>query len=185
MAEEPNWKEFISTIPDFFTRIPFVNTTIEKLQAQSYDEFYERMVGVGLLLLYLGVISIFTVFFLENGNVEVFDFANTISIILITMGFWTLGSLVGTVNDPWFSISVFDSESRIRSLIISLGKSSIGALMIYWMYSEMTIGRNGFVEWVTDIAIAGGIVGVCIIAFTLFISGFHEILFQIQSWREE
>jgi hypothetical protein len=173
--EEPTPGELINAIADFIGSIHLFDVLKRKLAARSYREFFNRVIGIGLILTVVGILSLFIAWLTgSEGDMSILgvDLRGISLVVVVVLILWLLSVFVREVNagrgveeivtdhfpgltewEPTFTEMVL---AHVAAVILYGG-------ILYLLISEFRIGGESIISAIGSILILGLLVGIVMV----------------------
>lgn len=191
MRDEPGPKDLFEVITDVVVSNTFVRTLYEKLSPRSYGEFSNRVIGIGLLLILVGLLAIIVselVFGEESLAVFGYDFTQIASLMLMFVALWLASDLIYNINvgigfeervGEYLGSKIgkyiprdYQLKYEITEQLIAIGMS----LFLFYLIFEVLTLPGSNLENLRLILVLGFIVGLWLIAVGYLLRGLSSLV---------
>lgn len=202
MKDEPDTQEFLRAVVDFVGSILLIDVIWRKVSAQSYGEFFNRLIGVGIILFGLGLLTLVLEGLTGSGALVIFgiDIRNYLLPLIIISVLWVglilikltnLGLSVETVaalrredivegQDIVFNFDTVSIEFVYHGIRLFMGI----AILVSMFQNVFSTNDPTLVEWVATMMKFGIFMGFFLIGVGYFLGGISGYInMGRQEWR--
>lgn len=165
--DEPTTREFLEGIADMVASNRLTNIILRKVYAQSFYEFFNRIVGTGMLLFGVGTIGILGAVVLDNHRFSIFDLGNTVLIAGPAILFWIFLVVVSAINSG--DSPLYQSDRT--SWPVELTKVVGGLIGVCALVYQFVIKQGSAAEFIMLSLLAAVLIGMWLISLAWLFGG--------------